>query len=268
VIGFILTLAIAVSLSTNFAGNDANELAQADAAYRAGMAARADTAKARPHFLRAAETYEASWDGGNQTPAVARNMAQSRFLAGDLGRCVRDYRRGLRVFPHDPELRRGLAFAREQVAYPYAGELADAARPSEAASPLDRFRMPPLRLAWVAVGLSALGWFVLARAWFTARGGLALFGGALVLTATALGGWLWWEDSRLRARWGEPTVVVVGSGAELRTGNSDEYPKRLDGRLPAGVELKVLGERGGWLHVELAGSAAGWVPRDRVAPVE
>ena len=47
---------------------------------------------------------------------------------------------------------------------------------------------------------------------------------------------------------------------ELRTGNSDEYPRRQDARLPAGVELKVLNERGGWLHVELANGVAGWVP--------
>jgi Bacterial SH3 domain len=53
----------------------------------------------------------------------------------------------------------------------------------------------------------------------------------------------------------------------VRTGNSDEYPKRLEGRLPPGVELKILGERGGWLHVELARGGAGWVPKGRVAEV-
>src|SRR5262249_25095100 len=99
------------------------------------------------------------------------------------------------------------------------------------------------------------------------RGGLALFGGALVLAATALGAGLWWEDSRQRARWAEPAAVVVSSGADLRTGTSEEYPKRLDERLPAGVEMKILGERGGWLHVELGGGAVGWVRRDRVAQV-
>jgi hypothetical protein len=231
------------------------------------MQSRADGAKARQHFLRAAESYEVLWDEGNRTPAIARSMAQSRYFAGDLGRCVRDYRRGLRAFPHDPDLRRGLAFARDQVAYPHVGELAAVARPADPTSPLDRVRIPLVRLAWVAVALSAIGWFVLARAWFTARGGLALFGGALVLAATAIGAGLWWEDSRQRARWTEPTAVIVGTGADLRTGNSEEYPKRLDERLPAGVEMKILGERGGWLHVELAGGAVGWVRQDRVAQV-
>jgi len=241
--------------------------AAAESAYRAGLDARTDAARARPHFVRAAELYEAIWEQGNYSLAIARNMAQCRFLAGDVGRSIRDYRRGLRAFPHDGDLRVGLAFVREQVAYPLVGDVADAARPKDNPSPFDRLRIPLHRLAWVAIGLSAVGWFVLARAWFTARGGLALFGGAIVFAAVALGAGLWWEDSRQRARWTESAAVVVGPGTDLRTGNSDEYPKRLEGRLPAGVELKVLGERGGWLHVELAGGAVGWVPKDRVAEV-
>jgi hypothetical protein len=267
-IPLFLTIAIATGPSLTESPTGGGGLsAEAETAYRAGLDARADAARARPHLLRAAELYESLWDQGNRSPATARNMAQCRFLAGDLGRCIRDYRRGLKAFPHDADLRLGLAYARGQVAYPLVGDVADAARPADSTSPLDRSRIPLRRLAWVAIGLSGLGWFVLARAWFTARGGLALFGGAQVFAAIALGGALWWEDSRLRARWTAPAAVVVGSGTDLRTGNSDEYPKRLEGRLPAGVEVKVLGQRGGWLHVELARGAAGWVPKDRVAEV-
>jgi hypothetical protein len=246
----------------------ADPLADADADYRAGVEARADAARARPYFMRAAEAYEAAWAAGSRKPAVARNMAQSRYLAGDLGGCIRDYRRGLREFPHDPDLRAGLAFARNQVAYPLVGDLADAARPREAESILDRLPIPFHRLAWMAIAVSAVGWLTLARGWVTARGGLALTGGMLILLAVVGGGWLWWEDGKLRARWAEPAAAVTGSGTELRTGNSDEYPKRLDGRVPVGVELKVIGERGGWLHVELPGGPVGWVPKPRVVEVE
>ncbi len=66
-------------------------------------------------------------------------------------------------------------------------------------------------------------------------------------------------------------VHTGGRGRKLRgtaPGNSDEYPRRVEGRLPAGVELRVLGERGGWLHVELADGSAGWVPSSRVAVVD
>jgi hypothetical protein len=242
-------------------GASRTDLVDADAAYRKGFETRADATKARPHFLRAAELYEAAWDSGNQSPAVAGNMAQARYLASDLGTCIRDYRRGLNVFPHDPDLRAGLAFARDQVPYPHAGDLADAARPRDSGTSLDRLPVSFVKLTLIAVTVAGVGWLTLARAWVSARGGLALVGGAMVVAAAAGGGWLWWEDGRQRAHWEEPTAVIV-SAADLRTGNSDEYPRRLDARLPAGAELKILGERGGWLHVELASGPVGWVPKD------
>jgi len=258
VIGLVLASALAVSPGQG--------LAEADAAYRAGIENRADSAKARPNFVQAADLYESAWEAGDQTVATARNMAQARYLAGDLGGCIRDYRLGLRRFPHDPDLRAGLAFAREQVAFPHTGDLADAARPRDAGSALDRLPLSFVQLAGLTAAVAALGWLTLARAWVSARGGLALVGGLLVLVAAGGGGWLWWQDSERRAHWAEPAAVVA-SATDLRTGNSDEYPRRLDSRLAAGVELKVLGERGGWLHVELGGGTVGWVPKARVVMV-
>ena len=257
----------AVLVASPGAASGSADLSAADAAYRDGLDARADAAKARPHFARAAELYEAAWDGGTRTGTVARNMAQARFLAGDLGRCIADYRRGLRVFPHDPDLRAGLTFAREQVSYPHTGDLADAARPRAVGTVLDRLPLSFVQLAAIAVAVAALGWLLLARAWGAARGGLAVLGGAMVLAAAAGGAWLGWEDGRQRAHWAEPTAAVIAA-TDLRTGNSDEYPRRLDTRLPAGAELRVLGERGGWLHVELGGGPVGWVPKSRVVEVD
>jgi hypothetical protein len=263
-----LALVAVGSLLPNERGSADSGLAVADAAYQAGMAERADSGKARPHFVRAAEHYEAAWDRGMRTPAVARNMAQARYLAGDRGRCIAAYRRGLSVFLHDPDLRNGLAFARGRVEYPLVGDLAEMARPRDPPSLLDRLPASPVRAAAVALALWAFGWFVLARAWITAHGGLALSGGALVLAAILIGGWLGWEDARNRVRWSEPAAVVLAPGTDLRTGNSDEYPKRFDGRLPAGVELRVLGQRGGWLQVELADGTVGWAPAGRLVRVE
>jgi hypothetical protein len=263
----ILALVAVGYLSPTDRGASDPELADAATAYHSGLAERADSAKARPHFVRAAESFEAAWDHGTRTPAVARNMAQARYLAGDLGRSIADYRRGLRIYPHDVELRNGLAFARGRVEYPLVGDLADSARPRDPPSLVGRLPVSPIRLAAVALGLWAIGWFVLARAWITARGGLALTGGTLVLAALLIGGWLGWEDARKRAHWAEPTAVVLAPGTDLRTGNSDEYPKRFDGRLPAGVEVRLLGERGGWLQVELADGTVGWTPAGRLVRV-
>jgi hypothetical protein len=258
-IGLILVSMLAVSPGAG--------LAEADAAYWEGIAQRDDAAKARPHFVHAAELYEATWQGGQRTSAVARDMAQARYLAGELGACIRDYRLGLGKFPHDPDLKAGLAFAREQVAYSRTGDFVDAARTRDAGSVLDRLSLSFVRLAGLTAVVAALGWLTLARAWLSGRGGLAVVGGVLVLAAAAGGSWLWWADAQQRAQWAQPAAVVAAP-TDLRIGNSDEYPRRLDARLPAGVELKVLGERGGWLHVELGGGTVGWVPRERVIEVQ
>ena len=74
--------------------------------------------------------------------------------------------------------------------YPLTGDLGDAARPRDVGSLLDRLPLSVVPLAWAAVVVAAIGWLVLARAWVSARGGLALVGGALVLAAGAGGGWL------------------------------------------------------------------------------
>jgi Bacterial SH3 domain len=259
-------LFLTVAIAASPASSSEELLAEARESYQSGLREQADSARAQPHFLRAAEAYERAWDAGTQTVAVARNMAQSRLLAGDLGGCIRNYRRGLQQYPHNPDLRRGLAFAREQVAYSHSSEVADAARPREAGSAFDRLPFSLVHLALFSVSLAALGWIVLARAWMTSRTGLALFGGAAIMIAALIGGGLWWEDLQARQHWSEPTAVLLAP-ADLRTGNSTEYPRRLDGRLPAGVEVKVLGERGGWLQVELAGGVVGWIQVDHIAVV-
>jgi hypothetical protein len=260
------TLFLALAITASPTPSSEAMLADARDSYLAGLRERADSARAQPHFIRAAESFERAWHAGTQTVAIALNMAQSRLLAGELGRSICNYRRGLKLYPHDLDLRRGLAYAREQVTYAHSSEVADAARPREAGSAFDRLPISLLHLALIAVGVSALGWFVLARAWMTSHVGLAIFGGATILIAALLGGAHWWEDSQARKRWSQPAAVLIAP-ADLRTGNSTEYPRRIDGRLPAGVEVKVLGERGGWLQVELAGGAVGWVQSDRTASV-
>ena len=242
--------------------------ADAETSYRAGLAARADAAVARPYFIEAAEGLEEMWDCGDRAPGLAANMAQARLLAGDLGRAIRNYRRGLRAFPHDPGLKEGLAFARGQVSYPLAGDLGDLARPRRTGSLLDRLPVSIIHLIAGSAVLAGVGWVTLARSAIVRRGGLALVGAMFVVGATGVGIWAWVEDDRARRHWGERTAVVVAPGAELRTGNNDEYPKRIDGRLPAGTELRVLNERGGWRQVELGSGIAGWVRGDRTVEVD
>jgi hypothetical protein len=236
--------------------------AQAEAEYRAGLEVRDDSVKARRHFARSADLLEQLWENGDRTPEQARNMAQARFLSGDHGRSIRDYRRGLQLSPYDDDLRLGLESVRAQV-----GGSQPTAYGQAPTSPIARLNIPMPRLVLVAIGLSAIGWFLLARAWLTARGPLAILGGVLVLVAIGFGALLYWEDRRVRAEWAEPTAVLTRP-TELFMGNSDEYPRRIDGKIPAGVEMRILGHRGGWHHVELPDGAVGWVQSSLVVTTD
>src|SRR5262245_1348052 len=180
--------------------------AEAEAQYRAGLEVRDDSAKARRHFTRSADLFEQLWESGERTPDLARNMAQARFLSGDSGRSIRDYRRGLRLSPYDNDLRHGLDFVRMQVG---GNQPTATSYGQRASSPIARLDVPLPRLVLAVIGVAAVGWFLLARAWLTARGPLAILGGALVLVAIGFGALLYWEDQRVQAEWAEPTAVVT-----------------------------------------------------------
>lgn len=244
----------------------ADPLAEARESYRAGLEARADAAKARPLFRHAAEACERLWALGHRNPALARNMAQAHLLAGDLPRAIRAYHLGLRLAPNDRDLRAGLAHTREQVPYPAGGALADSARPRERRSPL---RFAPATVVYAgAAGLYLLGFLALARAWMTRRPGWWAAGATMLVLAIGVGLWTGWEADRLAAEYSQPLVIVEKGGTSMHRGNGAEYPWRVPERLPEGVELRVLGERGGWLQVQLAGGEVGWVDERRVVKVE
>ena len=245
---------------------DAELLAEAQEQYRAGLEARADSAKARPHFARSAAAFEELWRRGVRNPLLARDLAQAYLLAADLPRAIRVYHRGLRIAPDDPALLAGLAFARDQVAYPAGSNLAEIARPHPGWS-LGRW-VPLRRVALAAVLLYAFGWLALARAWMKRLTLWWVLGGLMLAASALLGGALWWEDVRQEREARSSLAIVARDGTVLRTGNTADYPPRIDTPLPRGVETRVLAERGGWLQVELAGGAVGWLPRGRVVTVD
>jgi len=235
-------------------------LAAADAVYRSGLEARADADRAREQFARAAWLYDRIWASGLHNAALARNRAQAHLLAGDLGRAIAAYRSGLRLAPHDRALREGLTFARERVAYPLDGNLPRLARPRE----------PWSLLNWAPVGVYTLsaaflyfgGWLALARAWMKRRSSCWITGGLLIAVAVGL---FFAVAIEQRVQMDEHSdvqpAVTIGAETPFRTGNSSEYPPRLEAPLPAGVEIHLLAERGGWAQIQLAGGPIGWVPR-------
>ncbi|MFO0796670.1 MAG: hypothetical protein U0804_04280 [Gemmataceae bacterium] len=234
----------------------------ADAAghFAAGVAARDDAAAARPHFRAAAAAFDALWQGGRRNPAVGLARARSRRLAGDLPGAVVALHEALAVAPADRDLRVDLDDARAAVDLPQAGDLADQCRPA-AGRPFGSRVSAAEAFALAAVLALAAG---LAAARFAMTRAPAWLGvSALSLVALAAIAALLWQDARRDPR----PVVVLAADVVLRRGNADSYPPRLEPKLPRGGEARELGRRGGWVQVELAGGAAGWVPEAAVLPV-
>jgi len=101
---------------------------------------------------------------------------------------------------------------------------------------LTRWRMT-LRRTWLVVGIVAIS-----------LAAVPLIGSAVE-----------WQRHRRDAA--EPIVVVVHN-VPLRLGNGVDYPPI--GELPRGCEVRRIGERGGWLHIETSSGAVGWLPADAV----
>ncbi len=237
--------------------SDAEILHRATREYRAGLDAREDSARAIPHFAGAATAYERLWQRGISNHFLAANRARAYLLAGELGHAIAAYREGLMVFPHDRTLRTELQYAREQVAYPVHGGLAEQCRPQER-SPLLREASLATLWPWL-IGLYSVACLVLARAWmkrsrdWARLGGFLLGLGILVLVATLYSEFLIREEQRV------PALVIGEPGTPLFAGNGEHYPTRLD-RLPAGVEARILTQRGEWIQIQLKGGMVGWIP--------
>jgi hypothetical protein len=162
---------------------------------------------------------------------------------------ITKYRLLLRTNPDNHLARARLRAQRDLVPYP-----SNDMRPDEPWSLILILQS----LLWLII--IALGFVVaeVIRWWLTRRLAVLINAVAALVAAGILLGW------RERARNEETPVVVVARETALRRGNGEEYPKRIDVPLPAGVEMRRLHERHGWLQVELANGVVGWVARDAV----
>jgi hypothetical protein len=243
---FVIGLLLAPHLS------DAELLERAHAAFRQGVEARSTPATARDSFARAAADHELLRRRGFQSAALHRSQGNAYFLAGDLPRAIREYRRGLRLDPWDRELRTNLAYARGRVVYPYGGTFARLPWLP---------RLPPGLLATLLGGLYVLGWLGITRWLMVRRTGLlklALAGWVAAGGFAAI--WLM-EEWAARQEASQRLVIIAQDGVVLRKGNGVSYPPQGDYPLNRGVEATWRFTRGDWLQIELPGGSVGWVPR-------
>lgn len=234
-------------------------------AFAAGVESRADAVRARQHFRAAAEGFDALWAGGNRSPALAVDRGRSHFLAGNVTMAVVSFRAGLRETPYDADLLRGLAECRAAIQYPTALRPEERLQPDpprgwrNRVSEWDVFRLGAVAALVLVVGLARR---------FTARDEWAVpvaVGGGVGLLACLL---LLWKFDGEREAEEQPPTLVVSAEAYLRKGNGMTHQPRIEFPMPRGTEVRERVRRGGWVQVQVAGGAVGWLPEGAVKPVE
>lgn len=251
-----MTASLFALIGLSLAASPAERLAEAERCFASGVQARGDSEAARAHFAQAARAYDDLWQSGIRNPALAKNRSRAHRLAGNLPAAVAALHEGLAVARFDRELQVELEDARSAVEYPNA-DLAAACRPP----PLRGIgtRMSPLEAYLIAGGLWLAACLASARFAMTRVPGWLLTSGfALVALAVLIG--FWWQDSRRQTNERSQPLIVVKRECALKAGNGDSWPDRLKWKLPPGSELRELTRRGGWIQVELASGAAGWMP--------
>jgi hypothetical protein len=237
---------------------DQELLTAAEQAFIQGIEHRDDADQARPAFARAAASYDELWRRSHRSPELALNRARARRLAGDLPRAIVALHEGLAAVPWSRPLQVALEDARSAVAYSPNSATSTQCRPPVAVG--ISTRMSPLE-AWLLGGLLWGLVFASATRFTMTRQPLWLAFGVVGLLLLVIMGSLWSWEHRLRERENAHPIGVLTEDVVLRKGNSDTYPVKLEGRLPRGVELRLLNERGGWFQVQLADGSIGWVPR-------
>ena len=237
----------------------------AEWAFAAGVETRSDAAAARKHFATAGAGFDMHWHDGNRSALLAVRRGRSHFLAGNLPMAVVAFRAGLRETPYDLDLVRGLAECRSAIPYPTPAKADERLRPDPPSgwrhrvSEWDVLRLAVLSAALVVVGLARR---------FTTRDGwavpVAAVGGvgALVCLVVALK-----LSAEATADVERPTLVVAAE-VYLRKGNGLSHQPRIDATVPRGTELIERTRRGGWVQVEVAGGAVGWLPEAAVVAVQ
>ena len=62
-------------------------------------------------------------------------------------------------------------------------------------------------------------------------------------------------------------AVVTVPEAQVRAADSINAPLRFGQSLPEGAEVRILEDRGGWLHIELQNGRDGWLTQNQVRRV-
>jgi hypothetical protein len=255
----VLLLGFAVPLLAGQASSPQEGLARAVTAFNDGVQRRGKPA-ASACFREAANGFSQLWQQGARNADLCRNEGNAHLLAGNLAGAILAYRHGLLLDPNSKTLRVNLAYARDMVRFSDDGfgRQAVARWPSWLPRLTAGICWSWLSLAYGAVCLALTGWWMTRRRWLWG----ATLAAAVLTLVPAVG--LAVELGKDRCEAAHPAVVVAADSVWLRQGNGTAYPPRAETPLHAGVEARVLYERGDWIQVELSRGEVGWLPRSVV----
>lgn len=193
---------------------------------------------------------------------LERSLGASLLMLGETGRGVLHLRRAQRLDPTDRATRETLADARRQVRSGVSPGLSSRVR---SVVLWWRGHVPRGAVLGGAIASWVLAWSLAivrrVRRW--ERGGIS-FAVLLVLSgvgAGALGSEAWLDRASQAA-------VLVEDGVMAHNGPSaDVYPPTFTEPVRAGVELRVLERREGWVRAELGNGQETWLPERSVEMV-
>ena len=235
-------------------------LEPAIASYRLGMESTERDERLR-HFSDSERFFAAACGGGAGNAECWANLGNAALQAERLGPAILAFRRALILEPGNARAQQNLSHARNL--------LPDWLPVPAREGVLDSFFFwqrtlsRSARADWAAGGF-AFGALLLALA--LARG-LAL---PRYLGIASLGLWLALLasnslDPNARAS-GEGVIVVPETPG--RAADSINAPLRFGENLPSGAEIRILEDRGGWLHIELHNGRDAWISESAVERVE
>lgn len=238
-------------------------LRQALDAYAAALA-ETDRDTRLAGFARAERGFASLVADGVETAALWTNLGNAALQAQHPGRAVLAYHRALALEPNAPTARQNLAHVRSRL--PAWVPRRDAA---EGAQRLLFYRAiaPRTRAALAAVCFAAMAACVALAVRRREGGREGAFRGL------AIGFGLAWASGiaslAYDARAGrDDLAVVVADEVLARSADSQLSPLALPEPLPAGAEVELLEQRGGWARVRLANGRDVWVRASSVERVQ
>ncbi len=212
-------------------------------------------------FAEARDLYLQARAQGLDDPALHYNLGNAQARTGQVGPAVASYLRAERLAPRDHDVRRNLAWLRQNLK---DLELASQSLPlfvAQAAAvvgalSIDEWGTLLVLCVWaVAV---VLGWRWLRGGSTAQRRALYASVAAVILVGAITCGR--WYQERVRDQ-----AVVVADAVDVRSGPAATFPTLFG--VHAGLALNVQGQRDGWAKVSLGGDWQGWIPADAVEHV-